>query len=93
MTSHDPDIFHILLKFQEVFKGLGKLKAHTVKLNIDENAIPQAQPQRRVLFHVNFVLTENYEGSFHLYLCRKLQMCMIQQRNVNSKRRCVRKYM
>jgi len=28
------------------------LKGYTVKLNIDENAIPQAQPQRRVPFHV-----------------------------------------
>jgi len=52
LRSHSPDISHILLKFQDVFKGLSKLKGYTVKLNIDENAIPQAQPQRRVPFHV-----------------------------------------
>ena len=52
LTSHDPYISRILLKFQYVLKGLGKLKGYTVKLNIDENAIPQAQPQRRVPSHV-----------------------------------------
>ena len=51
-TSHDPEISRIVSKFQDVFKGLGKLKGYTVKLNIDENAIPHAQPQRRVPFHV-----------------------------------------
>ena len=52
LTSRDPDISRILSKFQDVFKGLGRLKGYTVKLNIDENAIPQAQPQRRVPFHI-----------------------------------------
>ena len=44
LTSHDPDIFRILFQFQDVVKGLGKLKGYTVTLNIDEDAIPQAQP-------------------------------------------------
>ena len=50
--SHDPEIFRIVYKFQDVFKALGKLKGYTLQLNIDENAIPQAQFQGRVLFHV-----------------------------------------
>ena len=35
-----------------MFTGLGKLKNHAVKLNIDKEAIPQAQPQRRIPFHI-----------------------------------------
>ena len=31
---------------------MGKLKDHTVKLNIDGKVIPIAQPQRRITFHV-----------------------------------------
>ena len=52
LTSRDPDISRILSQFQDVFKGLGRLKGYTVQLNIDDNAIPQALPQRRVTFHV-----------------------------------------
>ena len=39
-------------EYKTVFTGIGKLKGYSVKLNIDENAIPQAQPQRRVPFHI-----------------------------------------
>ena len=35
-----------------MFTGVAKLKGYSVKLNIDEKAIPHAQPQRRVPFHI-----------------------------------------
>ena len=56
--SHDPEISCIVSKFQDVFKGFRNLKGYTVKLNMDENVIPQAQPQRQVPFHIpNKVVT------------------------------------
>ncbi|CAB4022057.1 Hypothetical predicted protein, partial [Paramuricea clavata] len=36
----------------KVFDGLGKLKGQTVHLNIDPNANPKAQPQRRIPYHI-----------------------------------------
>ena len=35
-----------------MFKGLGKLKDFAVKLNIDVNIFPVAEPQRRIPFHI-----------------------------------------
>eukprot|EP00794_Sanderia_malayensis_P005111 gene5111-biopygen4169 len=52
VTSSDPQINAIVQKYKEVFTGVGKLKNYAVKLNIDETEIPQAQPQRRVPFHI-----------------------------------------
>ena len=52
IISDDPQINEIVQDYKAVFTGLGKLKGYSVKLNIDENAIPQAQPQRRVPFHI-----------------------------------------
>lgn len=51
IKSNDPQIDEIIQEYKEVFTGVGKLKGFSVKLNIDEKAIPQAQPQRRVPFH------------------------------------------
>ncbi len=48
----DPQIQEILQKYNETFEGIGKLNNYEVQLNIDETAIPQAQPQRRVPFHI-----------------------------------------
>ena len=51
-NTKDQDIQAIIEEYKEVFTGLGKLKNHAVKLNIDKEAIPQAQPQRRIPFHI-----------------------------------------
>ena len=40
----------VVNKYPEVFTGVGKLKGHTLTLNIDPEVIPQAQPQRRIPF-------------------------------------------
>ena len=37
-------------KFPKVFQGLGKLKNYQLKLHIDENIQPVAQPVRRIPF-------------------------------------------
>ena len=39
-------------KYKPVFTGTGKLKGYSVKLCIDENAIPHAQPQEEYHFTV-----------------------------------------
>ena len=39
-------------KHKEVFKVLGKLKGHKVKLNINKEIIPTGQLQRRIPFHI-----------------------------------------
>ena len=43
---------HILKKHEEVFRGLGKRIGQQTKLNINESHAPNAQPQRRIPFHV-----------------------------------------
>ena len=42
----------ILERHSSVFNGLGELKDYTVKLNISEDVIPVAEPQRRIPFHI-----------------------------------------
>jgi hypothetical protein len=42
----------ILNKHSTVFQGLGKLKGDKVKLNINKEHTPQAQPQRRIPYHI-----------------------------------------
>ena len=39
-------------KHANVFNGLGKLKGDKIKLNIDKEHTPKAQPQRRIPFHI-----------------------------------------
>eukprot|EP00794_Sanderia_malayensis_P000736 gene736-biopygen16 len=48
----DADLAKILQQHSSVFHGLGKLKNHQVKLNIDTNVNPVSQPQRRIPFHM-----------------------------------------
>ena len=48
----------LLKEYDDLFHGLGKLKNYQVKLNIDEDIPPVAQPQRRVPFHVRKQLEE-----------------------------------
>ena len=52
VNTKDRAIQAIIGEYKEVFTGLGKLENDAVKLNIDKEAIPQAQPQRRIPFHI-----------------------------------------
>eukprot|EP00112_Aurelia_sp_Birch-Aquarium-sp1_P007389 Seg1804.3 transcript_id=Seg1804.3/GoldUCD/mRNA.D3Y31 product="hypothetical protein" protein_id=Seg1804.3/GoldUCD/D3Y31 len=65
IKSNDPEINDILQDYQEVFTGVGKWKGCPVKLNIDEilKAIPHAQPQRRVPFHIRKKSKSRCEGA------------------------------
>ena len=51
-TIKDAKLSQLLSKHKDVFTGLGKLKGHMVKLNIDKEITPTAQPQRRIPFHI-----------------------------------------
>ena len=48
----DKNVRDLINKFPLAFTGVGKLKDHAVKLNIDDKVIPIAQPQPRIPFHV-----------------------------------------
>ena len=48
----------LLEEYDDLFLGLGKLKNYQVKLHIDEDIPPVAQPHRRVPFHVRKQLEE-----------------------------------
>ncbi|CAB4044653.1 Hypothetical predicted protein, partial [Paramuricea clavata] len=50
--NKDPKLNDILERNAKVIDGLGKLKGQTVHLNIDPNANPKAQPQRRIPYHI-----------------------------------------
>ena len=50
--TNDQTLKEILERHSSVFNGLGKLKDYTMKLNISEDVIPVAEPQRRIPFHI-----------------------------------------
>ena len=52
IKKKDAKLSQLLSKHKEVFTGLGKLKGHMVKLNIDKEITPTAQLQRRIPFHI-----------------------------------------
>lgn len=45
-------------EYDDLFHGLGKLKNYQIKLHIDQDILPVAQPHRRVPFHVRKQLEE-----------------------------------
>ena len=51
-STNDNKLDAILNKHANVFNGLGKLKGDKIKLNIDKEHTPKAQPQRRIPFHI-----------------------------------------
>ena len=51
-NTTDDNVRAIIDEYKQVFEGLGKLKDDDVKLNIDNEAIPQAQQPRRIPFHI-----------------------------------------
>ena len=50
--TKDRKLGKILDKHAKVFSDLGKLKGEKVKLNIDKEQAPKAQPQRRIPYHI-----------------------------------------
>jgi len=52
VKTSDKAVQKIVNMYPEVFTGVGKLKGHSLTLNIDPEVIPQAQPQRRIPFHI-----------------------------------------
>ena len=56
--SSSTRVEELVKEYDELFRGLGKLKGYQVKLHIDESVQPVAQPHRRVLFHVRQQLEE-----------------------------------
>ena len=47
---------NLIKEHPKLFVGVGKLKYTQIKLHIDENVIPIAQPARRVPFHIRKAL-------------------------------------
>ena len=60
-------------KFPEVFQGLGKLKRYQLKLHIDENVQPVAQPVRRIPFSRRAKVTEKLEELLKLDVIEKVE--------------------
>ena len=48
----------LIAEYDDLFHGLGRLKNYEIKLLIDEDVPPVAQPHRRVPFHVRKLLGE-----------------------------------
>ena len=52
------DTKDILKKYESVFVGIGKLKNYQLRLNINQEVNPVAQPTRRVPFHLREKTTQ-----------------------------------
>ena len=50
VNTKDQAVQSIIQEYKEMFTGLGKIKNHTVKVKIDREAIPHAQPKGGFLF-------------------------------------------
>ena len=60
-------------KFPKVFQGLGKLKRYQLKLHIDENVQPVAQPVCRIPFSRRAKVTEKLEELLKLDVIEKVE--------------------
>ena len=60
-------------EYSDLFSGLGKLKNYQVKLHIDKDLPPVAQPHRRVLFHVQKQLEEQLSKDEELGVIEKVE--------------------
>jgi len=58
-------------KFPKVFQGLGKLKGYQLKLHIDENLQPGAQPVGRISLSRRAKVTEKLEELLKLGVIEK----------------------
>ena len=59
--SDDPEIDKLLNKYKTVFVGQGKLKNEQIKLHINEDISPVAQPQRRIPYHLRKAVSKELE--------------------------------
>ena len=59
--SDDPVIDKLLHKYKTVFVGQGKLKNEQIKLHINEDISPVAQPQRRIPYHLRKAVSKELE--------------------------------
>lgn len=55
------EVKELVQEYSDLFSGLGKLQGYQVKLHIDENVQPVAQPHRRVPFHIRKQLEEQLD--------------------------------
>ncbi|KAK3721658.1 hypothetical protein QZH41_003680 [Actinostola sp. cb2023] len=60
-TDQRPEITRLVHEYSDLFTGLRKLKDFQVKLHIDDNVQPSAQPHRCIPFHVCKQLEEQLE--------------------------------
>ena len=63
----------LIEEYDDLFRGLGKLKNYQIKLHIDENVPPVAQPHRRVPFHVRKQLEEQLRRDEELGVVERIE--------------------
>ena len=64
---------NLIEEYDDLFHGLGKLKNYQVKLHIDEDVSPVAQPHRRVPFHVRKQLEEQLRRDEELGVIERIE--------------------
>lgn len=64
---------NLIEEYDDLFHGLGKLKGYQIKLHIDENVPPVAQPHRRVPFHVRKQLEEQLQHDEELGVIERIE--------------------
>ena len=64
---------NLIEEYDDLFHGLGKLKNYQVKLHIDEDVPPVAQPHRRVPFHVRKQLEEQLRRDEELGVIERIE--------------------
>ena len=64
---------NLIEEYDDLFHGLGKLKNYQIKLHIDENVPPVAQPHRRVSFHVRKQLEEQLQRDEELGVIERIE--------------------
>ena len=64
---------NLIEEYDDLFHVLGKLKNYQVKLHIDEDVPPVAQPHRRVPFHVRKQLEEQLRRNEELGVIERIE--------------------
>jgi len=60
-SKYEITIEKLKQEYPQLFRGVGKLKNHQVKLHIDHNVKPVAQPHRRTPFHLQKLIEQEVE--------------------------------
>ena len=63
----------LLAEYDDLFHGLGKLNNYQIKLHIDKEVTPIAQPHRRVPFHVCKQLEEQLNRDEELGVIERIE--------------------